>query len=157
MKKINFVLMYMLISMFLFSTAVQAQDEEEEQNPDVAVIWSMKAVDGKDQEFEAAVKAFHEFMADKEGHWTWEWYSVLTGENTGSYLARSGGHDWADMDVKNDWDEEVGAYFNENLAPLIENATRQITVGEDEVVNWPEDFDEYNYFRLTDWYIKQDA
>ena len=73
MKKINLILIHMIIAMFLLSTAVHAQDEEEEQNADVAVIWSMDAVDGKDQEFEAAVKAFHEFMADKEGSWTWEW------------------------------------------------------------------------------------
>lgn len=151
MKKINFIIIHALIALFLLSTAVQAQ---EEQNEDVATLWTITAVDGKDAELESAIKTFHEFMADKDGHWTWEWYSILTGEGTGSYLARSGGHAWADMDAEHDWDDEVDAYFGENLAPLIESATRTITVGEDEVVHWPESLDDYNYFRVTEWAIK---
>ena len=153
MKKLNSLMFQVVLAMSLISAFSLLQAQEE--NADVAMLWSVSAVDGKDAEFEAAVKAFHKFMADKEGHWNWEWYSVLTGENTGAYLARSGGHNWADLDVDNDWDDEVNAYFAENLAPLIASATRNITVGEDEVVNWPENLDEYNYFRLTNWQIKQ--
>lgn len=155
MKKPNKLLLQFLLYTCLICafTLVQAQDDE--QNADVAVLWSVTAVDGKDAEFEAAVRGFHEFLADKEGHFNWQWYSVLTGENTGSYLARSGGHDWADMDVEHDWDDAVNVYFEENLSPLIESATRSITVGEDEVVNWPESLDDYNYFRVTNWQVKQ--
>jgi len=155
MKKLNFVLFKALLALSLISVFSLLQAQEDEDNADVAMLWSVTAVDGKDAEFEAAVKGFHEFMADKEGHWDWQWYSVLTGEDTGSYRARSGGHNWADIDVEHDWDDEVDAYFEENVSPFIDTATRSITVGEDEIVNWPESLDEYNYFRITDWQIKQ--
>jgi hypothetical protein len=147
MKKLNILLFQALLTACLISafTMVQAQDEETDN---VAVVWYITAEDGKDSEFEAAVKGFHEFMADKEGHWEWQWYSILTGPDTGNYLARSGNHNWADMDVDNDWDDEVNAYFNENV-------TRSIAVSEDETYHWPESMDEYNYFRVTDWHIKQ--
>ncbi len=153
MKKPNtlFFQTFLAICLVCAFSLVQAQEETD----NVAMVWSVTAVDGMDAEFEAAVKGFHEFMADKEGHWNWQWYSVLTGPDTGNYLARSGSHNWADMDVDNDWDEEVGAYFDENVAPFIESATRNITVGEDEIYHWPESMDEYNYFRVSDWQVKQ--
>ena len=153
MKKLSALFFQTLLALCLISAFSLLQAQEETDN--IAVVWSISAVDGKDAEFEAAVKGFHEFMADKEGHWGWQWYSVLTGPDTGKYLARSGNHNWEDMDAEHDYDDEVTAYFGENVAPFVESATRSITEGEDEVIHWPESMDEYNFFQVTDWQIKQ--
>ena len=106
-----FCLAVFMLSLVAANSVVYAQDETDR----VAVIWYVDAKDGMEDEFEDAVKAFHNFMADKEGHWRWEWTSVLTGENTGQYRARSGDHNWADMDVEYAWEDEVDAYFEKNV------------------------------------------
>ena len=104
---------------------------------------------------EEAITGFHHYMADKEGSWRYRWFSITTGPNTGGYVARSGGHNWADFDAVHDWDDEAEAKFESDVAPFIADADIVISRGNADVGIWPDSMEDYNYFSVTQWYIKQ--
>lgn len=152
MKKLTILLTS--VALLLSTSLVWADDHEPEETDDVAVLWHIDVKAGQSDAFENAIREFNDFMADKEGRWHWEWYSVLSGPHTGTYYARSGNHNYADLDVDQPWDAEVDAYIDTNIAPFFDSATRTITVGDKDVHHWPEDWEGYKYFRIENWYVK---
>jgi len=82
------------------------------------------------------------------------WYEIMTGPDTGKYLARSGGHNWSEFDAEYDWQKEAGKVFETNVAPHIESATNVMTQEMTEFSHWPESFDGYTHFQVQDWYVK---
>jgi hypothetical protein len=151
MKSAIFRTFLALAVLALFCMPVQAQDEETDG---IAIVWQFSINDNQDDEFEEAVKGFHRFMADKEGAYHWDWYKVLTGPNTGKYIARSGNHDWADMDADHDWDDEADAYIDEHVSPHIDTATRMLFRTDHDLSNWPAENPGFKYFNLDVWNIK---
>ncbi|MBE9548700.1 MAG: hypothetical protein IMF09_04775 [Proteobacteria bacterium] len=148
---IKALLILLLACMFL-STAVIAADEEKTDN--VAVVWQMDITDGKHQIFEDAIKSFHNLYNKKPGHANWNWYKVETGPDTGQYIARSANHNWADLDaMENIWDDDLGKFWTLNVAPLIENAEKYLTMGDDEIYHWTEG-KKYKFYTLRDMHIK---
>jgi hypothetical protein len=93
-------------------------------------------------------------MADKPGAWRYKWYSITTGPNAGKYIARSGGHNWADFDAEHDWDEAAGEKFSNEVAPHIADMVPWITKMDDEVGIWPDSMEGYHLFSVTEWHIK---
>ena len=129
-----------------------AQDEEKSDRLAQVVLITPK--DGQAKALEDAITKYHHFMADKEGAWRYNWYSIVTGPDTGKYIARSGGHNWADFDAENDWDEEAGAKFMSEVQPHIADADFTITQTDDEIGIWPENLEGYEYYSVTMWHIK---
>lgn len=126
---------------------------EEEKNDGLAQVALITAKDGQGKALEEAITKYHHYMADKKGAWRFNWYSIITGPNAGKYIARSGGHNWADFDAENEWDEEAGAKFESDVAPHIADMVPWITQTDDEVGMWPESMDGYNYYSVTEWHI----
>ena len=141
-----------LILIFSMSNTV-AQDEKE--NDGLAQVVLITAKDGQEKALEEAITAYHHYMADKKGAWRYQWYSIITGPDTGKYIARSGSHNWEDFDAEHDWDEEADARFASKVLPHIADADFMIVKTNDEVGKWPENLDGYKYFSITRWYIKQ--
>lgn len=131
---------------------VIAQDEEE--NDGIAQIVLITPKEGHSKDLEEAITAYHKFMARKEGAWRYQWYSIITGPDTGKYIARSGSHNWEDFDAKHDWDEEAGAKFASGVQPFIADMDVSITRSDDELGIWPESMEGYQYFLITHWYVK---
>jgi len=119
----------------------------------IATAWHIEVAEGQREAFEAKVKEFNAFLADKEGAWEWSFFSVLTGPDTGDYIVRSGSHDWADFDVEQDWEDEADAWFDENLAPLVGSMTRTMTRADPQVQAWPKEEVEFRYFNVRHWYV----
>jgi hypothetical protein len=131
--------------------SVQAQEASDEG---IAESVKITPVAGKGAELEQAIARYHHWMADQDGHFEYNWYAVETGPDTGKYIARSGNHNWADLDVKHDWDDEADAKFAEMVAPLIEHIERVVTREMRDVSHWPESFSGYTHFMVEDWYIR---
>ncbi len=140
------------LTLMNFMSPAVAQDEEE--NDGLAQVALITARDGHNKALEEAITAYHHYMADKEGAWRYQWYSIVSGPDTGKYIARSGSHNWADFDAEHDWDEEAGARFVETVQPHIADADFMIVKTDDEVGIWPESMEGYQYFSITQWHIK---
>jgi hypothetical protein len=146
------ILIVLLLTSVVFSTIAIAADEEKTDN--IAVLWKMDITDGKNQVFEDAIKSFNNLYNKKSGHANWKWYQVETGPDTGQYIARSGNHNWADMDtMENVWDEELGKFWALNVAPLIDNAEKYLTKGDDDIYHWTEG-KKYKFYTLRDMHVK---
>jgi quinol monooxygenase YgiN len=128
-----------------------AQDEDNDR---LAHLILITAKDGHNKALEEAITKYHHYMGDKEGAFRYTWYSIITGPNAGKYIARSGGHNWADFDATHDWDDAADAKFASDVQPHIADADVQITQTDDEVGIWPESMEGYQYFSITKWHIK---
>jgi hypothetical protein len=148
--KTKLLVLTVLLSLF---TMVPVQAAEEE-NDGIAQVILITPKAGQEKALIKAITEYHHWVAGKQGHWTFNWYEILTGPDTGKYIARSGGHNWSDFDAEYDWQEEAGEKFQANVAPLIENAQRTITRNMDEFGHWPEDFTGYTHIQIQQWYVK---
>lgn len=145
----------LILTTFLFTTfGIATLQAQESMNEGIAELVKITPVAGKGAELEKAVEEFHHWMSNKEGHFEYNWYSIETGPDTGKYIARSGDHNWADLDAEHDWDDAAEAKFGEMIAPLVAHAERIVTQDMNEVSNWPESFEGYTHFVVEDWYIK---
>ncbi len=150
---INRVLMLIAsLTLFVFMSTTVAQDQPE--NDGLAQVVLITAKDGQELALEKAITGYHHHMADKEGAWRYRWYSIVTGPDSGKYIARSGGHNWEDFDATHDWDEAADAKFLSDVQPYIESADYRITRPDKDLGVWPESMEGYQYFLVTDWYIK---
>lgn len=125
----------------------------EEENDGLARVVLITAKGGHEKALEEAITNYHHYMADKEGAWRFNWYSIMTGPNTGSYIAYSGGHNWADFDAEYDWQEAAGEKFQNMVEPHVADAMPWISKVNDEVGIWPESMEGYEYISVTDWHI----
>ncbi len=89
----------LVVSLFLIMPA-QAEDEE---NNNIAQLILITPTAGHGQDLIEAVTEFHHWVAGKEGHLEYTWFEILTGPDTGNYIARSGEHIWSDFDAEYDW------------------------------------------------------
>jgi hypothetical protein len=145
----------LLVSLALISGMTQVVAQDEEKTDGLAQVIHIVAKDGQAKALEDAITAYHHYMADKPGAWRYQWYSIITGPNTGDYIARSGNHNYADFDATHDWEEAAGAKFLSEVQPHIADANSTITKGNDELGIWPESMEGYSYFSVTTWHIKQ--
>ena len=148
-------ILILVATLMLINGMSNAVAQDEEKNDGLARVVFITAEDGHEKALEEAITAYHHSMGDKEGAWRYQWFSVLTGPNTGKYIARSGDHNWADFDAVHDWDEEAGARFAKDVQPHIAEATIMITKRDDELGMWPESMEGYGYFSITNWHVKQ--
>ena len=144
-----------LASIALITCAAQAVAQDEEETDGLANVVHITAKDGHNKALEEGITAYHHYMGDKKGAWRYQWFSIVTGPDSGTYIARSGNHNYADFDTTNDWDEESGAKFVELVAPHIDTAVATITRGDDDLGIWPDSMEAYKLFSVTQWQIKQ--
>ena len=143
-----------LVTLALIINMSYAVAQDEEKSDGLARVVLITAKDGQEKALEAAITKYHHYMGDKKGAWRYNWYSIVTGPDTGKYIARSGGHNWADFDAEHDWDEAAGAKFMSDVQPHIADADIMITKTDDELGIWPESMEGYQYYSVTKWHIK---
>lgn len=147
------ILSLLFVTVALLSGVSSAVAGDEEKNDGLARVILITAKDGQAKALEEAITKYHHYMADKKGAWRYHWYSIITGPNTGKYIARSGGHNWADFDGEFDWQEEAGAKFRSEVRPHIDNMVPWITKTDDDVGMWPDSMEGYQYYSVTEWHI----
>jgi len=128
-----------------------AQDAEE--NDGLARVALITAKDGQAKALEEAIVKYHHFMGTKEGAMRYNWYSIVTGEDTGKYIARTGSHNWADFDAEHDWDDESAAKFASMVQPHIASVVVTYTKNDKELGIWPDSLEGYEYYSVTRWHI----
>ena len=98
---------------------------QEEAGDSIARLVMITAKDGHSDELLDAITEYHHWIAQFEGHHEYQWYRVLTGPNTGTFMARTPNHQWADFDAEYDWNKQAGQMFEKNVAPHIENVKKE--------------------------------
>ena len=146
-------ILIMVTTLAMLGSMSIAVAQDEEKNDGLARVALITAKDGHGKALEEAIVKYHHFMGKKEGAFRYQWYSIETGQDSGKYIARSGGHNWADFDAEHDWDEEAGAKFAELVQPHIANAVVTITKNDDELGIWPDSLEGYEYYSATRWHI----
>jgi hypothetical protein len=144
---------YILIAVLTGLCCLASVQAQEAQNEGIARTAMITAKDGQEDTLLKAIADYHHWVAKFEGHHQYTWYRILTGPNTGKFVARSGGHNWADFDTKHDWQEEADKVFEQNVVPHIENTEVHFTEDMSEFSHWPESFDEYTHYSVQDWYV----
>ena len=123
------------------------------ENEGIATVVRIVPKPGHEETLVRSITDYHHWMAHFEGHMEYTWYEVLTGPDTGAYIARSGNHNWADFDAEYDWQKEADEVFARNVAPNIDHAQRMMTSNLDDVSHWPESFDGYTHYQLEQWQV----
>jgi len=149
MKKFNLLLCCLLFGLIWLLPA-QAQDQG---NEGIAHVVLITPKEGHNEALVNAITDYHHHVAKFEGHHEYTWYEVLTGPETGKYIARSGNHNWADFDARHDWQKEAGEMFAKNVAPHIQDTQMTMTRDMRDVSHLPESFDGYSHFQVSNWYI----
>jgi hypothetical protein len=130
---------------------VQAQDEDTNN---VARLAHITAKADHEKALVEGITEYHHWIAQFEGHHRYNWYRIVTGPNTGKFIARTGNHSWADFDAEYEWQEAAGEKFRELVAPHIENMQAEFTEEMSDFSHWPESFDGYTHYSVTEWYVK---
>jgi len=146
-------ILIIIASLALLGFMPYASAQDNEKNDRLAHVVVITAKDGQAEALEKAITKYHHFMGDKKGAFRYQWYSITTGPDTGKYIARSGGHNWADFDAEHDWDEESNAKFASDVQPHIASAVVTITQNDDELGIWPDSLEGYQYYSVTKWHI----
>jgi len=130
-------------------TRVQAQAHN------VAMVYRFTPAAGKTAAFEKALASHAAWRKQAGDPWSWSVYQVITGEHAGSYMIRSGGHTWADLDA---YDAGFGpkgsARFQANVEPLVGSWTSMVTVGDTAHERLPQTDDGYAMISLSFYSVK---
>jgi hypothetical protein len=115
MKRSRVILFGVLVSLLAMPALAQMKKPES-----VVRVYVMAPKPGMTQQFEEGRKKHMDFHKKSGDTWTWETWSVETGEGTGNYVSVAGGHAWKDFDA---WDEKMGAADtadgDKNLTPYL--------------------------------------
>jgi len=104
------------------AASTQAMNAQNENN--LCRIYFTKAKPGQEQQLEAGRKKHMQFHRAQKDTWTWNTWTVETGDNTGLYVTSTCGHAWKDFD---EWDARMGKADTTdaaaNMGPYIQQAT----------------------------------
>ena len=97
----------------------------------------MKVKPGMGAEFEKGYRAHNEWHRNNDA-WPWETWQILVGENVGSYVIRTGGHDWADFDANAQTLADGGNDFANNVIGSVESINSRVVNFLPEASSWPQ-------------------
>lgn len=109
---------------------------------------------GQEMLWEEAYKEHVQWHADMNDSWDWVAYQIMSGPDTGKFIIRTGGHEWADWDEHSDFEAKDFANYYENAA----KHTESYSVTFDRI-HWNlsrvgDAADPYNLIQLTEVKVK---
>lgn len=136
---------------FLFALVPRAADAQN-----LARLYTVSPKEGAD--LAAAIQEHAQWRAENGDPWTWGVYEVMTGENLGSFVIRSGGHSWADFDAydQGEFAEAAGAHYDATMAPAVGSISSVITIADTAHRRLPESFENIQLYSVITWYLKPD-
>jgi len=149
MKKIFGTATFALLLGLCWLLPAQAADSEG-----IARVALITPKEGHSDALVKAITDYHKWMANFEGHMEYQWFAITAGQATGKFIARTGGHNWADFDAKHDWSEESDAVFERNISPHVQSVEIWYTQEMPEYSHLPEDMTGYTHFYVEDWYVQ---
>ena len=143
------------LSLVLVSLCLGLLPQSAGAQAEIAWIYVMTPKMGMGAEFQTALRQHVQWRAENGDPWTWGVYEIVNGDNVGTFIARSGDHEWADFDTYDAGFGPRGATnFWATVGPLIEGNTSQITMTDTANARWPENADEYVMFQLITLHLK---
>ena len=139
----------LLLWVVAFPEAAQGQTEDIAQSYVHTVQPEMIA------QFEEAVKQHMQWRKQNNDPWEWTWYQVVNG-GLGRYLVRSGNHRWADLDVRDAWEDRVGAVpnFLATVGPFFESEDSSISQLDGALSRPPDDLSAITLFAVTEFDVR---
>lgn len=147
---IRSIMLVLLASLCCASPALAQENPSE----GIARVVLITPKEGHRETLVKAITEYHHWIANFEGHHVYQWYEIQTGPDSGKYIARSAGHNWADFDAEPDWMAEADEAFATNVAPHVQDADVWFTQDMPEFSHWPESFEGYTHFFVEDWYVR---
>ena len=126
------------------------------QSQNLAYVYTMTPKDGQGAGFVAALGQHMEWRAANGDPWAWQIYEEVTGPNLGTFLARSPGHTFADIDAyeASDFAPDALAQYNSVVGPLTASVSSAISATDATVVRPLGNNSTLNLFSLTTYHLK---
>lgn len=140
--------LFLSLSLLLLPQGAQAQN--------LARVYQFSAAPAAD--LEAAI-AEHAAWREANGDpWSWGVYQIVTGEDQGDFVVRSGGHSWADFDAyeESEFAEAAAAHFEATMVPAIGSVSSVITAADTAHQRFPESFENIQFYEILTWHLKPD-
>jgi hypothetical protein len=107
--------------------------------------------------FEQALTAHAAWRKQAGDPWSWEIYQVVNGERLGTFVARSGGHAWADLDAYDSGFGPKGSQrFGADVAPHLASESSVITVLDTAHMIRPDKPEGYAMVEMVTFHLKAD-
>jgi hypothetical protein len=112
---------------------------------------------GKTAAFEQALKSHVAWRNEAGDPWSWSVYQVVNGEKLGTFMARSDGHAWADLDAYDGGFGPKGSErFGADVAPHLATETSLITVADTAHMILPDEPEGYAMVEVVTFHLKAD-
>ena len=149
-NKLTAVATTLLLWVVAFPEAAQGQTE------DIAQAYVHTVQPEMIAQFEEAVKQHVQWRKQNNDPWEWTWYQMVNGDGLGKYLVRSGNHRWADLDVRDAWDDRVGAgpHFLATVGPFFESEDSSISQLDGALSRSPDDLSAMTLFTVTEFDVR---
>ena len=136
MKFKSFVITMMALSIAAIGKTAVAQDDEGQ----VAVVWTIVAKPGSAPAYRDAVAAHMKWRADNSDPWGWRAFEDSTGDPVNVMYFRSGNHHWADLDAydASEFNQKANDHWNTHVDPHVESYDRAFSRTDAELRLWPE-------------------
>ena len=131
------------LSVFLVALAVALPVLAGDDEPGMlARSYVLDVKSGHEAEFLAGVKKQMEWYKKNDESWHWHLWQYETGPDIGSWIFRSPGHTWEDLDARTGRGAEARAHFMEHVSPHLESLSGVIFESLPALSQWPEDYGE---------------
>lgn len=105
--------------------------------------------------FEAALAEHVAHRIEQGDPWGWTVMQVVSGEDFGDFIYRSGGHEWADFDAYDaGFGTEAGQHYQETVAPHIADTRQWVTATDTANSRWPAEWDDIHLIGVTTYHLK---
>lgn len=105
--------------------------------------------------FEAALAEHVAHRIEQGDPWGWTVMQVVSGEDLGDFIYRSGSHEWADFDAYDEgFGGEAGQHYQETVAPHVADTRQWMTVTDTANSRWPAEWDDIHLIGVTRYHLE---
>jgi len=153
-------LMITISAVLLLPLGLVAQEDGADEAPQpLSDVWMVVPKAGMGAEFAAAAAAEITAQAEAGSSRSWQAYRPVVGHNLNVVQYRHCCFDWADVDVLEAEDAELGLdeSWGKNVGPFVEHYHHYYERSDWENSYWPDEGTSGPYYGVTSWSIKQGA
>ena len=130
------VLICLMLATFPLA-AQEAQVGEGDELPGaIAREFTITVPPGNTRQFEEAYKGHVAWHAERNDTWRWDTWQQISGPNLNTYVIRTDGHTWAELDADPEFRKADVAHFVENVAQFTSNIAGQTSEARWNLSHW---------------------
>lgn len=105
--------------------------------------------------FEAALAEHVAHRIEQGDPWGWTVMQVVSGEDFGDFIYRSGGHEWADFDTYDEgFGGEAAGHYGEVVVPHIADTRQWVTATDTANTLYPAEWDDIHLIGVTTYHLE---